>query len=132
MQESLDRPEPARGTILLVEDDAAVRALFTEVLHNQGYYVIAAEDGTIGLELARTRIATFDAVITDSRMPGIEGRELVSKIRALRSTIPILVVSGGVDASAQSPDPATVYLAKPLSPQRLTVELRRAIRAGSR
>lgn len=132
MQDPLDCAQSVRGTILLVEDDAAVRSLFAEVLHNQGYYVIAAEDGTVGLEIARARIASFDAVITDSRMPGIEGRELVTKIRALRADIPILVVSGGIDASALSPDPTIVYLAKPLSPQRLTVELRRALRSGSR
>lgn len=131
MQDSLDRPEAARGTILLVEDDAAVRYLFTEVLHNHGYYVIAAEDGTVGLEIATARIATFDAVITDSRMPGIEGRELVTRIRSLRPDLPILVVSGGVDPSAHSSDPATRYLAKPVSPHRLTVELRRALRSAS-
>ena len=132
MRDFLDNAEPVRRTILLVEDDAAIRYLFTEVLHNQGYYVIAAEDGELGLEIARARIASLDAVITDSRMPRLEGPELVAAIRALRPEIPILVVSGGVDAAAPSSDPATRYIAKPISPQKLIQELRRILRSASR
>ena len=122
----------ARGgasTILVVEDDRAVRYLFTEVLRNNGYVVIPCEDGTHGLEVARTRMAEIDAVITDSRMPGLDGRELIAQIRALRPLMPILVVSGNVDH--RDPDPATRYLAKPLSPDRLTLELRRALNGAS-
>lgn len=125
---------PNRATILLVEDDRAVRYLFSQVLHNHGYFVIAAEDGATGLDIARARIHTLDAVITDSRMPGLEGRELVTQIRSLRSDIPILVVSGGVETShdAAASDPATRYFAKPVSPERLLVELCRSLRNASR
>lgn len=121
---------PNHATVLLVEDDRAVRYLFSQVLHNSGYFVIAAEDGATGLDIARARIHTLDAVITDSRMPGLEGRELVAHIRSLRADIPILVVSGGVEFSSGShaSDPATRYFAKPVSPDRLIVELRRSLR----
>lgn len=134
MRDSLQPGEatPAHGTILLVEDDTAVRYLFTEVLQNQGYYVIAAEDGATGLDIARARIDSLDAVITDSRMPRLDGRELVTKIRSLRADIPILVVSGGVETGAHATDPATRYLAKPISPQRLMIELHRVLRSTSR
>jgi CheY-like chemotaxis protein len=117
------------STILVVEDDRAIRYLFTEVLRNNGYAVIACEDGARGLEVARARIAEIDAVITDSRMPGIDGAELIAHIRALRPEMPILVVSGHLENRA--PDAATCYLAKPLSPERLTRELRRALDAAS-
>ena len=125
---------PSRPTVLLVEDDRAIRYLFTQVLHNSGYFVIAAEDGATGLDIARARIHTLDAVITDSRMPGLEGRELVTHIRSLRTDIPILVVSGGVEAGhgANPADPGTRYFAKPVSPERLLVELRRSLRNSSR
>ena len=139
MGESLETREaaavpPAGPTILLVEDDRAVRYLFTQVLHNNGYFVIAAEDGATGLDIARARIHSLDAVITDSRMPGIEGRELVMQIRSLRADIPILVVSGGVDFANgnYASDPGTRYFAKPVSPERLAVELRRSLRNASR
>lgn len=139
MSESLDYREasavpPSRPTILLVEDDRAIRYLFSQVLHNNGYFVIAAEDGATGLDIARARIHTLDAVITDSRMPGLDGRELVTQIRSLRSDIPILVVSGAVETTnrANASDSATRYFAKPVSPERLVVELRRSLRNASR
>jgi len=127
----LHESEPTRlagdrtTTILVVEDDRAIRYLFTEVLRNNGYVVIACEDGDRGLEVARAKIAEIDAVITDSRMPGLDGRELIAQIRALRPEIPILVVSGAVEDRGS--DPATRYLTKPLSPDRLAVELRSAL-----
>lgn len=139
MGESLEIREaasvpPNRATVLLVEDDRAIRHLFTHVLHNNGFFVIAAEDGATGLDIARARIHTLDAVITDSRMPGLEGHELVAHIRSLRADIPILVVSGGVDtaAGANRSDPGTRYFAKPVSPERLMVELRRSLRNALR
>lgn len=139
MSESLDYREaaavpPSRPTVLLVEDDRAIRYLFSQVLHNNGYFVIAAEDGATGLDIARARIHTLDAVVTDSRMPGLDGRELVTQIRSLRSDIPILVVSGAVETPnrANASDAATRYFAKPVSPERLLVELRRSLHNASR
>jgi CheY-like chemotaxis protein len=117
-----------KTTILVVEDDRAIRYLFTQVLRGNGFEVIACEDGTSGLATAKARIDDIHALVTDSGMPGLDGRELIEQIRALRPTLPILVVSGSVDESAaRSTDPATLYLAKPLSPDRLTVELRRLL-----
>lgn len=112
----------------MVEDDRAIRYLFTQVLVSNGFEVIACEDGTSGLATAKARINEIHALVTDSRMPGLDGRELIAQIRAMRPTLPILVVSGNIDENAsRSGDPATLYLSKPLSPDRLTVELRRLL-----
>lgn len=139
MGESLEYREAVvvprdRATVLLVEDDRAIRYLFSQVLHNNGYFVIAAEDGATGMDIARARIQTLDAVITDSRMPGLDGRELVRQIRSLRRDIPILVVSGGIDTAngGTASDPATRYFAKPVSPERLVIELCRSLRSNLR
>ncbi|MGC2639178.1 MAG: response regulator [Acidobacteriaceae bacterium] len=113
-----------------MEDDRAIRYLFTEVLRGNGYVVLACEDGAQGLEVARAQIAEIDAVITDSKMPGLDGRELIRALRALRPEIPILVVSGTVEDRSAT-DPATRYLTKPLSPDRLTIELRLALNGTS-
>jgi DNA-binding NtrC family response regulator len=117
------------ATVLVVEDDRAIRYLFTAVLRGKGYSVIACEDGDSGLATARARIDEIHAVVTDTRMPGIDGRELIAQIRAMRPAMPILVVSGNIDDSAasNSTDPAIAYLCKPLSPERLTIELRRLL-----
>lgn len=126
--------EPTRAagdrtaTVLVVEDDRAIRYLFSQVLLGNGFEVIACEDGAAGLATAKARIDDIDALVTDSRMPGLDGRELIAQVRAMRPTLPILVVSGNIDENAvRSADPATLYLAKPLSPDRLTVELRRLL-----
>lgn len=117
------------STVLVVEDDRSIRYLFTEVLRNAGYEVIACEDGAVGLAMARERIDAIHAVITDSTMPGLDGREMIAAIRSLCPQMPILVVSGtvdhGRDGAVRDPqDPHIVYLCKPLSPERLTVELK--------
>lgn len=115
-------------TILVVEDDRSIRYLFTEVLQRAGYDVIACEDGTLGLEMARERTHHIDAVVTDSSMPGLDSREMILAIRALRPEIPVLVVSGSMGENApRFDDPGILYLPKPLSPERLTVELERLL-----
>lgn len=131
-QNNKTRPSAVAGTVLVVEDDRAVRYLFTQVLRGHGYVVVACADGARGLELARAQIDRIDAIVTDARMPGIDGRELVAQIRPLRPALPILVVSGTLDESVvrANTDPATRYLVKPVSPDRLILELRRAIDAA--
>ncbi|MGB6132475.1 MAG: response regulator [Acidobacteriaceae bacterium] len=122
-------PRTHASTILVVEDDRSIRYLFTEVLRNAGYEVIACEDGAVGLAMARERVGAIHAVITDSTMPGLDGREMIAAIRSLSPQMPILVVSGSVDHGREGavPDPEDsyiVYLCKPISPERLTVELK--------
>lgn len=113
----------------MVEDDRAIRYLFTAVLRGDGFIVIACEDGATALATARAKIDEIHAVITDSSMPGLDGRQLIAEIRALRPAMPIMVVSGSVDESVAraSLDPSITWLCKPLSPDRLTVELRKLL-----
>ena len=115
------------ATVLVVEDDRAVRLLFTKVLQTAGYEVIACENGALGLEAARNQIDKIDAVVTDARMPGMQGPRLIARIRALRPEIPAIVVSGNM--SEAEDDRSTVFLTKPVSPGTLTRELRRLLGA---
>jgi two-component system cell cycle sensor histidine kinase/response regulator CckA len=122
---SLDSAKTNRvnpGTILVVEDDRAIRLLFSHVLRSKG--------GAQGLSAARQHMHCIDAVITDSTMPGLDGRELMKAIRALRPDIPILVVSGSIeDGGARADDHAkTVRLCKPISPAQLTAEVGKLLR----
>jgi len=117
----------ATATVLVVEDDRAVRLLFTKVLQSAGYEVIACENGTRALESVRNLIDKIDAVITDALMPGMPGPRLIARIRALRPEIPAILVSGNIVDSES--DCATVFLTKPVSPGLLTRELRRLLSA---
>jgi CheY-like chemotaxis protein len=123
-----DRDPGTHGaTVLVVEDDRAVRLLFTKVLQAAGYEVIACENGASGLEAARVGIDKINAVVTDARMPGLHGPRLIARIRALRPEIPAILVSGNI-LEAET-DQSTVFLTKPVSPALLTRELRRLLSA---
>jgi CheY-like chemotaxis protein len=115
------------ATVLVVEDDRAVRLLFTRILQGAGFEVIACENGAQGLEAARKQIDKIAAIVTDARMPGVHGPRLIARIRALRPEIPAILVSGNM--MEHEADPSTVFLTKPVSPAVLTGELRRLLSA---
>jgi len=115
------------ATVLVVEDDRAVRILFTRVLQAAGYEVIACENGALGLETARRQIDKIDAVVTDAVMPGLQGPKLIARLRALRPHLPAILVSGNFEDG--DTDRSTVFLTKPVSPGMLTRELRRLLSA---
>ncbi len=124
----VDAATPIRTrTVLVVEDDRSIRYLFTEVLRRAGYKVIACEDGTLGLQMARSN--PIDAVITDCSMPGLDSREMIAAIRALRPGIPVVMVSGSVEdgAAPVNDDPNILFLNKPLAPEQLKLELERLL-----
>lgn len=80
-------------TILLVEDDAVVRALTLEVLEAFGYHVLGAEDGQSALDILRSE-QVLSLLMTDIGLPDISGLQLAQEAQSLRPTIPILLASG--------------------------------------
>jgi two-component system response regulator HydG len=81
-----------RARILVVDDEPDVREMMCTLLAAEGYEVVAVEGGLQALSAAqRTR---FDLVTMDLRMPGMGGREALSRLRALDPAIQVLVVSG--------------------------------------
>lgn len=85
-------PSHKQPTILVVEDEHYVRESLTAYLDDLGYRVLEAENGRIGLELFRGQCP--DIVMTDLRMPEMDGFELVEAIAAEAEFTPIVVVSG--------------------------------------
>ena len=83
--------------ILLVEDDASVRALASRVLRRRGYRVIEARDGVQALGLFRADPSAVDMVLSDVVMPELGGRELVERVLAERPGLPVLLMSGYTD-----------------------------------
>lgn len=75
--------------ILLVEDDKSLSLLYQEELSREGYEVVLAGDAESALELVRS--GGFDLIITDIRMPGKDGIELISSIMGMRKDIPIII-----------------------------------------
>jgi signal transduction histidine kinase/CheY-like chemotaxis protein len=83
----------ARETLLLVEDEAAVRRAVQRNLERLGYCVVAAHDGEDALRIAETQ-SGFDLLLSDVVMPGIDGPELACRLRARWSDLPVLFVTG--------------------------------------
>ena len=95
--------------ILLVDDEDTLRSIAARALRFKEYEVVEASDGFEAWGLAKK--IRFDLVITDSRMPPLSGAELMSRLRDLRPTLPILRLSDSHDAGSQ--DSGTHTLFKP-------------------
>jgi DNA-binding response OmpR family regulator len=85
---------PARSTILLVEDEQAVRALASRVLRRKGYNVLEAMDGEDALRIASQHDGPLALLITDLIMPGLNGPRLADSLAATRPGMRVLLISG--------------------------------------
>ncbi len=109
-------------SILLVEDEEIVRELVRQILLSSDYEVTAAANGAEALEIFRSAGKSFDLVITDIKMPVMNGLELSEKIREINRHIKILFTSGytqDTDFLKKIDDPARHFLGKPFLPQDL-------------
>ncbi|GGM14068.1 hypothetical protein GCM10009425_26370 [Pseudomonas asuensis] len=78
--------------ILVVDDDTQIAALFESFLEASGYRVTVAHDGFAALQADAEN--AVDAIVTDLSMPGMNGRELIDRLRERRSDLPAIIVSG--------------------------------------
>jgi two-component system cell cycle sensor histidine kinase/response regulator CckA len=108
---------PTRGTVLLVEDEEAVRRLTARGLELSGWRVLAAESGEAALALLAAQPEHPAALVSDVSMPGMDGPQLVRAVRALVPSLPVILVSGyaETEAIADLPGAPVQFLAKPFS-----------------
>ena len=114
--------ETQRETILLVEDEPAVRQLFSQALMRAGYRVHEARNGHEAMKLFDQHGESVDLLLTDMRMPFMGGAELARQLRARRKTLKLLCISGypGGNDLEFSED----FLAKPFSRDELLAKVR--------
>ena len=121
---------PARGTeaILVVDDDASLRALVSEILRLHGYTVIEASNGETALTMLENNGSVIDAVVTDVVMPNVNGRELVRRATKARPNLPMLLMSGYVGDNAEALgsllSPRVAFIQKPFNQDALLEKLR--------
>lgn len=124
-------PRPDGETILLVEDDAAVREFVAAVLKRDGYSVLKARHSAEALAFNFEFPGTIDLLLTDLCMPPhINGRCLAQAIRESRPGIPVLYISGYVDDSQVEKEliaGLSRFLPKPFSPDALSSCVRQAL-----
>ncbi|MFO0762794.1 MAG: response regulator [Byssovorax sp.] len=121
------KPEKGSETILLVEDEAALRSISGRILRSAGYEVLLAADAQEALSLLEQPGAQVHMLFTDLVMPGLSGPELVLKVAALRPEIRVLFASGhGDDPRLEQlvQSSHAQFLAKPYSMTSLTQKVR--------
>jgi EAL domain-containing protein (putative c-di-GMP-specific phosphodiesterase class I)/DNA-binding response OmpR family regulator len=125
----------ARPTILVADDNAGIRALFSTVLTTAGFDVITAVDGENAIERLADADADVALLLLDSSMPRLNGLDVIKRVRAneLTARLPVILVTGaaaesdrirGLDGGADD------YIAKPVSPSELVARVRAHLRAS--
>jgi len=106
--------------ILLIEDDLRLAAILEKLLHREGYEVDLATRGDEGL--ARSRQQSYDVVLTDLKLPGLDGMNLISQMHASRPRLPIIMMTahGTTETAIEAMKlGAYEYLLKPCEPAEL-------------
>jgi CheY-like chemotaxis protein len=123
-------PPGGKETILVVEDDAAVRRLVVRVLRAGGYQVIEAADGDEAVAVARSHAGPIQLVLTDLVMPRSSGRELADAVTRLRPTVRVLFMSGYTDEAMLRhgiTEPQVAFLHKPFTADALAEKVRKVL-----
>jgi signal transduction histidine kinase/CheY-like chemotaxis protein len=142
VEESIQTVEPAgklpgasQGdeTILVVEDDDAVRRMTREFLIIKGYTVKEARSGAEAIEFLGTYPEHIELVLTDVIMPGMKGRELGERLAKVRTGIKILYMSAHTEDDVMDADmlvPGAPFIEKPFSPEELASKVREVLVAN--
>jgi DNA-binding NtrC family response regulator len=116
------------GTILVVDDNPDIRKLAKLFLENSGYIVLTAADGDEGLRLYEEQRRSITLLISDVRMPNMDGLELADRVLGMDSELPVVLMSG---------DGACDYgglecVPKPFRPDELLETVRRVLNTNRR
>jgi CheY-like chemotaxis protein len=135
--EPMPEPQPGGGageTVLIVEDEPAMREVTRRILSRSGYTVIAAATGHEAIEIAASHTGDIDVLLTDVAMPQMLGKEAAERIRALRPGVTVLFMSGyarGVLDPQGVVEAGVNLIQKPFSEAELLATLRRTIASAT-
>ncbi len=120
------------ATVLIIDDERAIRKTLTEILSFEGYKVEEATDGEEGLDIFHSK--KFDAVLCDIKMPKLDGLEFLKKVSESGSDTPIIMISGhgNIETAVEAvKNGAYDFISKPPDLNRLLITLRNALEKGS-
>ncbi len=120
------------SNILVIDDQRSIRSTLEDILTMEGYTVTTAEDGTQGL--AAFAEGQYDAVLTDIKMPNMDGMEVLDKIMETKPECPVIMISGhgDIDTAVESiKKGAYDFIQKPLDLNRLLITIKNAVEKGA-
>jgi CheY-like chemotaxis protein len=125
VQEAPMDSEQQTQRVLLIDDQPDVRESVSDMLKALGHKVSVAADGRTALQLVQN--GTFDVVLTDLRMPGMDGLDLAKRLRTLRPDVPVVLLTGwGTFFENTQPEAIAVVLPKPPTLHSLSEAINRA------
>ena len=120
-----------QGTVLLVEDEDAVRTFGSRALKNKGYYVLEAANGEIALDVINATEKTIDIIVSDVIMPGMDGHTLVNLVRQEMPDMKVILMSGYAEDMLEEieRDPSLHFLGKPFTLKDLAAKVKNVLEA---
>jgi two-component system cell cycle sensor histidine kinase/response regulator CckA len=118
------------GTILLVEDEDAVRMFASRALRDKGYRVMESSNGESALEFIKKSGNTIDLVVTDVVMPKMDGPSLINQIKTQNPNMKVIFISGYTEDSFRdslTSDSTVHFLSKPFSIKELACKVKEII-----
>lgn len=116
------------ASILIIDDEKAIRKTLSEILSYEGYKIDEAADGEEGITKFRT--TTYDVVLCDIKMPKMDGLEFLEKAREINNDVPVIVISGhgNIETAVEAVKKGAFdYISKPPDLNRLLITLRNAL-----
>jgi len=133
LREPLSNAPKESETILVVEDEGAVRELTRMALAAKGYRVLEAASGEEALKICEEHSGPIHLMVTDVVMPRLSGQELARRLATLRPETKVLYISGYTGGAAGWPEIShleTAFLQKPFTPETLMRQMREMLEAG--
>jgi PAS domain S-box-containing protein len=130
--DSAPAPSHAFATMLVVDDNLALRTVTARILEQSGYAVLQAGTANEAIEVSRAFEGTIDLLLTDVVMPGMSGVDLAPKLIAERPALRVLYMSGYADGPMTRQNitiPANIFVQKPFTPRVLIGRVQRALEA---
>jgi CheY-like chemotaxis protein len=121
-------------TILIVDDNEAMRKLASEILKRASYRTLVAADAAEALQICAAHTEPIELLLSDVLMPGMNGRELADRARALRPEMKVLLMSGHTEdvlAEQGAHDPSLSFIQKPITPRALTAKVKEVLAGTS-